>query len=79
MKQLYSNKDVKKKKNKGYRLGDELAYVNSKFVIMVRTLGEGRFASEKKISFRDTEECVRHSHRIINSEESSGLPHTESS
>lgn len=29
-------------------MGDELACVNSKFVIVVRTLGEGRFASEKK-------------------------------
>lgn len=42
-------------------MGDELACVNDKLVIVVRTLGENRFASEKKISFRDTEESVRHS------------------
>ena len=41
-------------------MGDELACVTSKLVIMVRNLEGDRFASEKKheISFRDFEECI---------------------
>ena len=64
-------------------LYDELACVNSKFVVMVRTSGAARFVSEKtkkkEISFRDIEESVRHSHRIVSSKEHFGLPVTESS
>ena len=61
----------------------DLACVNSKFVVMVRTSGAARFVSEKtkkkEISFRDIEESVRHSHRIVSSKERFGLPVTESS